>query len=248
MHWFNTSDARRQIGEAAAAGDDGVELGEFLVAAVVATFGDELARHVELLPRFLTERGRSGRVGGSGRRRVWLDEACERREGFAPREREPRAFERAIAKIKPHRPWLGDLLRFVEIARRAVPVADGAAEGGAGDEAARDVAILPRGAQACDGLIESAMRDHSLDDSVEAVPNWLLQRQGRLARAESQNVESDIEQPIFRRAISDVCAARSREFAGRLMTAASRNTDTLAENQHGTAEFLFSALLRFGNK
>ena len=53
------------------------------------------------------------------------------------REGEPRAFERHVAEIEPHRPRLGDLLDLVEIARRAVPIADAAAEGGAGEEAAR---------------------------------------------------------------------------------------------------------------
>ena len=48
---------------------------------------------------------------------------------------EPRAFERHVAKMEPHRPRLGDLLDLVEIARGAVPVADAAAEGSAGDEA-----------------------------------------------------------------------------------------------------------------
>jgi hypothetical protein len=37
-----------------------------------------------------------------------------------------RAFERAIAEIKPHRSRVGDLLSFVEIARRAFPVSDAA--------------------------------------------------------------------------------------------------------------------------
>ena len=85
-------------------------------------------------------RGRGG-VGQSGRRRARIDEAVQRREGFAPRERQPRALERAIAEKEPHRPRLGDLLRFVEVARRAVPVADGAAEGGAGEQAARDLFV-----------------------------------------------------------------------------------------------------------
>ena len=58
--------ARRQIGEAAAAGDDVVELGEFFVAPVVAAFGDELARGVEFLARLLLEARRRGGVGQTG--------------------------------------------------------------------------------------------------------------------------------------------------------------------------------------
>jgi hypothetical protein len=45
--------ARRQIGEAAPAGDDIVELAKFFVAPVVAAFGYELACCVELLARLL---------------------------------------------------------------------------------------------------------------------------------------------------------------------------------------------------
>ena len=98
--WRVASHARREIGEAAAAGDDGVELAELLVAPVIAALGDELARHVELLPRLVSEPGGRGGVGQSGRRRARRDEAVQRREGLAPREREPRAFERAIAEIR----------------------------------------------------------------------------------------------------------------------------------------------------
>ena len=64
------SHARREIGEAAAAGDDVVELAEFLVAPVIAALGDELARRVDLFPRLLPERGRRGGGGQSGRRRA----------------------------------------------------------------------------------------------------------------------------------------------------------------------------------
>ena len=66
---FNNSDARRQIGEAAAPREDLVEFGQLRVAAVVAACRDELARCVELLPRLLTERGRRvgvGKAGGGG--------------------------------------------------------------------------------------------------------------------------------------------------------------------------------------
>ncbi len=66
---WRASDARTQIGEAAAAGDDGVEFGELLVAAVIAAFGDEHARRVELFARFLYEpitSAASGRVGVGG--------------------------------------------------------------------------------------------------------------------------------------------------------------------------------------
>lgn len=36
-------------------GDDGLEFGEFLVAVMIAAFGDEFARDVELLPRLRLE-------------------------------------------------------------------------------------------------------------------------------------------------------------------------------------------------
>ena len=49
------SDPRWQVGETAAVGDDRVELGQLLVATMVAAFGDELARDVELFARFFLE-------------------------------------------------------------------------------------------------------------------------------------------------------------------------------------------------
>ena len=53
-----------------AAGDDFVKFGEFLVAAMVAAFEDELARDVELLPRLFLERPRSVGLEQTGDR--WL--------------------------------------------------------------------------------------------------------------------------------------------------------------------------------
>ena len=62
---WRASDARGQIGETAEAGDDGVELGEFLVAPTVAAFSDELARLVEFFARLLSEPCRRAGVGRS---------------------------------------------------------------------------------------------------------------------------------------------------------------------------------------
>jgi hypothetical protein len=187
-----SSDARRQIGEAAAAGDDGVKLGELLIAAVVAAFGDELAPNVELLQRLSLEPGRRGRVGQSGRRRARFDEAVQRRGRFDSRKRKPRPFERDVAQIKPHRPWLGDLRRFGEIAPRAVPVAENASEGGAGDEAAREVFILPRRAKASTGSSNLATAPLASSRAVSAeAPFARLQREGEIGAAECQSVERD---------------------------------------------------------
>ena len=106
---------------------------ELLVAPMVATLGDELAHDVELPARLVLERRCCGGVGRNGRRRVRLDEAVERRERLHSREREWRALERGVAEVKPHRARLGDLLRFLEIALCAVPVAARAAKGCAGE-------------------------------------------------------------------------------------------------------------------
>jgi hypothetical protein len=70
--------ARRQIGEAATAGYDDVELAELLVAPVIAAVGDELAGRIELHARLVAEPGRRGGVGWGGR--AGLDEAGERRD------------------------------------------------------------------------------------------------------------------------------------------------------------------------
>ena len=129
--------ARRQVGEAATPGDDVVELAELLVAPMVAALGDELARDVELpcAPRSLSAAAAaaSGTTGGGG---LGSTRPLSGANASRSRQREPRALERDVAEIKPHRPRLGDLLRLVEIALCAVPVADRAAEGGAGEQPA----------------------------------------------------------------------------------------------------------------
>jgi hypothetical protein len=129
---------RRQIGEAAAAVAHGFELGKLLVAPVIAAAHDQLARRSEVRPRL---RRKLRALHGTRRlrlRRTVVDEPVERRERRDARESEPRAFERHVAEKEPHRPRLGDLLDLIEIARGAVPVADAAAEGGAGEEAVGD--------------------------------------------------------------------------------------------------------------
>jgi hypothetical protein len=105
--------------------------GDFLVALVVAAFGDEFARDRELRVGFLQQPRGLGGVGGRGRAG-----AVQRREGFAARERKPRALQREIAQKKPHRPQLCDLLDLVEIAPGGGPVADAASQSGAGKQAA----------------------------------------------------------------------------------------------------------------
>jgi hypothetical protein len=63
------SDARREIGEAAAAGGDGVELGEFLVAAVIAALAMSLRAPSSSLRASAKSRassGASGKAGGGG--------------------------------------------------------------------------------------------------------------------------------------------------------------------------------------
>ena len=58
---------RRQVGEAATAGDDVVELGELLVAPMVAAIGDERARDVELLARVVAGPAAVAASGDAGR-------------------------------------------------------------------------------------------------------------------------------------------------------------------------------------
>jgi hypothetical protein len=55
------------------AAHDSVEFGQFLVAAMVAAFGNELARDVELLAGFFPEPRGFVRVRQNGRRRARLD-------------------------------------------------------------------------------------------------------------------------------------------------------------------------------
>jgi hypothetical protein len=55
--------------------------------------------------------------------------------------------------IEPHRPRLGYLVNFVEIARRAAPIADAAAERGAGEQAAGEIGIIAGSTQTVYGLV-----------------------------------------------------------------------------------------------
>ena len=146
----------RQSSETAFAGEHGPQLGKFFVALVVAAVDDELVRCGEVCPGVLLEARCLRGVWESGLWRAVVDEPIERREGFEAREGEPRAFERHVAEIEPHRPRLGDLLHLVEIGRRAVPVADAAAEGGAGEEAAGKKVIGSGSAEAFDGLAKQS--------------------------------------------------------------------------------------------
>jgi len=80
MHW--------QIRKPPLATEHCVQFGDFLVALVVAAFGDEFACDGELRAGFLQQpRGLRG-VGGRGSGGARFDEAVQRREGFPARERE----------------------------------------------------------------------------------------------------------------------------------------------------------------
>ncbi len=108
---------------------------------------------------------------------------------------------------------------FVEIARRAVPVADRAAERGAGDEPARDVFILPRGAQTFDRLVEpggSSTRASSRARLDRGLLLTALQRQGEMGATKRQIIERrSCNQHVCGRDHSNVRAARSRTSAAR---------------------------------
>jgi hypothetical protein len=84
--FFTRATRAAQIGEAAAAGDDVVELAKLLVAPVIAALGEEPAGRIELHARLVAEPGRRGGVGRGGRGRAGLDEAGERRERLDARQ------------------------------------------------------------------------------------------------------------------------------------------------------------------
>ena len=159
----------------------------------------------------------SSAAGGTGGGGLGSNEAVQRREGFAPRQSEPGALERAVAQIKPHRPRLGDLLRLIEVARRAVPVADGAAEGGAGEEAARDIIDLARALRRPSTASSSLATDRASarEVSAEAPLTAYSAAQGRDWRDRASKYRARRrEASCSRRAISIVCAARSRALSG----------------------------------
>ena len=102
-----------------------------------------IVRDPDLLRRLFLElrnllRARHRRL----RRIIVLQHSIQRCERLDLRKREPRALQRDIAEIKPHRPWLRDLFDLVKIARGIRPIADAAAERGAGKEATRKSATI----------------------------------------------------------------------------------------------------------
>ena len=240
------SDARRQIGEAARASDDGVELGEFLVAPVVAAFGDELARHVELLPRLLPERGRRGGVGreraaaGSARR----GRSAARKPRAAPSASRARssAMSQRKSRIGP-----GSAISSASSRSRAAPAQSPIARRKAA-RARRPRAIwpfCPGGAQAFDGLVEpgGSARTSALAELRRRPARRPQQRQGEMGAAEGQSVERDVQEPnCCRRAISRVWrrpVARGGGLA--LARSAGRSTDTLAPNTAGELRVTLAA-------
>ena len=180
------SDARREIGEAAAA----TRKLAFLVAAgVIAALGNELARPVELFARFREPRV-LGRVWQSRRRGARLDQAVERREGFASAPGAGRARDRDVAKKETHGRPLSDLVEL-RPPPRAAPSgsADGAAERGACEQAGRNVMLSPESMQAFHGLIElgaGGARGKSVctPNSAGRAARRALQRQGQVGAAE----------------------------------------------------------------
>ena len=100
-----------------------------------------------------SSRAASAASGGAGAAGPGFDEAVQRREGFAAREREPRALHREIAEKQPHRPRLRDLLDLVEIERGGGEVADAATERGAGEQAHWNKIIYSTGAKSLDRLL-----------------------------------------------------------------------------------------------
>jgi hypothetical protein len=194
------SHPRRQVGEAALAGEHGFEFGKFLIAPVIAAALDQLARRGEVHPCLLRELRALLGAGLHGRRRTVVDEPIERRERRDAGESEPRAFERHVAEKEPHRPRLGDLLDLVEIARGATPVADAAAEGGAGEETAGDKFQCAGGAQAVDGLAEPGVGGAGVIARGSGRPllGVVRKRQPEMGAAKGQRVESDAEKAVLR--------------------------------------------------
>ena len=97
-----------------------------------------------------------------------------------------RAFERAIAEIKPHRSRVGDLLSFVEIARRAFPVSDRATKRNAGEKATRNLVVSLLDTQALYCLFEPGGCNLRVDARHfgEKVFCQALQRKGEMGATE----------------------------------------------------------------
>jgi hypothetical protein len=110
-------------------------------------------------------------------------------------------LQRYVAEEEPHRPRLGDLLDLVEVARGAAPIADAAAEGGAGVEAKGEVSIISGAAQAIDRLVEASAGGARAVARCggRPLPAVVIERQPEMGAAKGQCVESNIEQDAVSR-------------------------------------------------
>ena len=128
------SDPWGEVGEGALAASTASQLGELLVAAVIAAGGDEVLRPSARFARASSFRPRRLRRLGRGRlRRAVVDHPVQRREASICANAQPRPLAAPYRRYEPHRPRPGDLLDLVEIAPCAAPIADAAAVGSAGE-------------------------------------------------------------------------------------------------------------------
>ena len=106
-----------------------LQLRQLLVAPVIAARLNVIVRDRDLLLRLVFQLRNLLRAQHLRLRRIILfQHPVQRRERLDPRKRQPRALERHVAEIKPHRTRFGDLLHLVEIGCRAGPIADTAEE------------------------------------------------------------------------------------------------------------------------
>jgi hypothetical protein len=102
--------------------------------------------------------------------------------------------------MEPYRPRLGDLLDLVEVTRSAVPVADAAAEGSAGEETAGDIFENVGGLQTISGPTKPGLSGFGViaRGSSRGLQGGAFKRHPQRGAAKGERVEGDITKPILR--------------------------------------------------
>ena len=126
-----------------------------------------------------------------------------------------RARSSAMSQRKADRPRLGDLLDLVEIARGAGPVANAAAEGGAGQVAAGDMIQMAGGAQAVDDSPSCASAVACVIPCRSCRPHQgcVVKCQSEMGAAQGQRVKGYTEKQLRGLTQARVRLARSRTVA-----------------------------------
>jgi hypothetical protein len=150
--------ARWQIGELPLTAQHGFELGQFLVATMVAAGLDIVGGDMQLSGRLLLQSKRLGGICYDRLQRKIVDEPAKWREGLDICECQARAPQRYIAKKKLHLSWFSDLFDLIEIARSMAPATKATIKSGPCKETIWNAVLTGRSLSGNDQLFVFAAR------------------------------------------------------------------------------------------